>query len=154
MFGLQWCVAFWCTAKCFSYTYICACVCAQLLSHVQLFETSRTVTCQSPLSKGFSQARILEWVAISSSRESSQSMDWAHIFSVSCIGRQILYYCATWEAHTYIINHNGKKCENEYIYIHTHIYVYVCIYIYTYMHVIFNIIFHCDLLQDIFPSVI
>ena len=34
-----------------------------------------------------SQARILEWVAISFSRESSQPKDWTH---VSCIGRQIL----------------------------------------------------------------
>ena len=34
-----------------------------------------------------SQARILEWVAIYFSRESSQPKDWTH---VSCIGRQIL----------------------------------------------------------------
>ena len=43
---------------------------------------------------GISQARILEWVAISSSRGSSQPWDRTHI---SCIGRQILYHCATWE---------------------------------------------------------
>ena len=35
-----------------------------------------------------SQARILEWVAISSSKGSFQPKDWSHIF---CIGRQILY---------------------------------------------------------------
>ena len=34
---------------------------------------------------GISQARILEWVAISSSRGSSQSGDQTHIFWVSCI---------------------------------------------------------------------
>ena len=39
---------------------------------------------------GFFQARILEWVAISSTR------DQTHI-SVSCIGRCILYHWATWE---------------------------------------------------------
>ena len=33
------------------------------------------------------QARILEWVAISSSRGSS----WTHVFCGSCIGRRILY---------------------------------------------------------------
>ena len=41
------------------------------------------------------QARILEWVAISSSRRSSQSKDQ---IQVSCIGRGILYHWATWEA--------------------------------------------------------
>ena len=46
---------------------------------------------------GISQARILGWVAISSSRGSSQSGDWTHI---SCIGRKILYHWATWKAHT------------------------------------------------------
>ena len=45
---------------------------------------------------GISQARILEWVAISFSREFSQLRDWT---LVSCIGRQILYHWATREAH-------------------------------------------------------
>ena len=44
---------------------------------------------------GIFQARILEWVAISFSRASSQPRDWTHI---SCIGRQILYHWVTWEA--------------------------------------------------------
>ena len=44
---------------------------------------------------GILQVRILEWVAISFSRGSSQPRDWT---SVSCIGRQILYHWATWEA--------------------------------------------------------
>ena len=45
---------------------------------------------------GILQARILEWVAISSSRGSSWLRDrtW-----VSCIGRLILYHWVTWEAH-------------------------------------------------------
>ena len=42
-------------------------------SHVWLFATSWTVACQAPLSMGILQARILEWVAMSSSRWSSQS---------------------------------------------------------------------------------
>ena len=42
------------------------------LSRVRLFETPWTVTHQAPLSMGFSnQARILEWVAVPFSRESS-----------------------------------------------------------------------------------
>ena len=44
------------------------------------------------------QARILEWVAIFGSRESSRPRGLTHISCVSCIGRQILYHCATWEA--------------------------------------------------------
>ena len=37
------------------------------------------------------QARIQEWVAISSSRGSSQPMDRTYSSCVSCVGRQILY---------------------------------------------------------------
>ena len=44
---------------------------------------------------GIFQARILEWVAISFSRGSSQPKDQTHVF---CIGRQFLYHWATWEA--------------------------------------------------------
>ena len=35
--------------------------------------------------RGISQTRILEWVAISSSRGSSQPRDWIHVTCVSCI---------------------------------------------------------------------
>ena len=38
---------------------------------------------------GISQARILEWVAISFSRGSSRPRDWTH---VSCIDKQVLYH--------------------------------------------------------------
>ena len=41
---------------------------------------------------GISQARILEWVAISSSRGSSLPRDRTPISCISCIGRQILYH--------------------------------------------------------------
>ena len=47
---------------------------------------------------GIFQARILEWVAISYSRGSSRPRDWVQIFGITCIGRQILYHCTTWEA--------------------------------------------------------
>ena len=45
------------------------------LSHVQLFVTLWTVARQAPLSIGILQVRILEWVSMPSSRESSQSRD-------------------------------------------------------------------------------
>ena len=44
---------------------------------------------------GIPQARILEWVAVSSSRGSSQPRGQT---CISYIGRQILYHWATWEA--------------------------------------------------------
>ena len=45
------------------------------------------------------QARILEWTAISSSRESSWHRDGTLISCISCIGRRILYHWVSWEAH-------------------------------------------------------
>ena len=74
----------------------CVCVCVCMLSHVQLFAIPWTVAHQAPLSMEFFQARIPEWVAISSSRESSQPSIQTPISWVSCIGRWILYHCATW----------------------------------------------------------
>ena len=44
---------------------------------------------------GILQARILEWVAISDSREPSQPRNQTR---VSCVGRRSLYHCATWGA--------------------------------------------------------
>ena len=48
--------------------------------------------CSSVL--GTFQARILEWVAISSSRGSSHPRDWTIVSCVSCIGRWIFYHWA------------------------------------------------------------
>ena len=47
---------------------------------------------------GIFQARILEWVAMSSSRGSSRPRDGTHV-SVSCgpcTGKRSLYHCTTW----------------------------------------------------------
>ena len=46
-----------------------------LFSHVWLFVPPWTLACQTPLSLGVLQARILEWVAMPSSRRSSQPRD-------------------------------------------------------------------------------
>ena len=71
---------------------------AWVLSRVWLFLTPWTVAHQAPLSMGILYARILEWVAIPSSRGSSRPRDQTHISYISFIGRQILYHSATWEA--------------------------------------------------------
>ena len=61
------------------------CVC-ESLRHVQLSVTPWTVALQ---------ARIVEWVAVSSSRGSSWPMDWTH---VSCIASRFFTIWATREA--------------------------------------------------------
>ena len=48
---------------------------------------------------GISQAGILEWTAISYSMGSSRPRDRTHVF---CIGRQIVYHCAIWEAPSFV----------------------------------------------------
>ena len=69
-------------------------MCVKPLSWVWLFWDP--VDCNPPGSSvhWIFQARILEWVVISSSRGSSLPGDWTHI---SCIGRWILYHWAPWE---------------------------------------------------------
>ena len=47
---------------------------------------------------GIFQARMLEWVAISSSRGPSQPRDRTHVSCIPHIGRQILYHWVSWEA--------------------------------------------------------
>ena len=64
------------------------CVCAQSCPTVH-----DPLDCSPP---GFSvhgifQARILEWVVISSSRGSSQPRDRTHVSCISCISRRVLY---------------------------------------------------------------
>ena len=58
-------------------------VCAQSLSHVRLFVTPWTVAHQAPLSMGILQARILEWVAMPSSRASSQPRDQTQVSRIA-----------------------------------------------------------------------
>ena len=70
---------------------VCVCVCAQ--SCLTLCDP---MDCSPPGSSvhRILQARILQWVAISSSRVSSQSRVQTFISCVSCIGRKILYHWA------------------------------------------------------------
>ena len=55
--------------------YVCVCVCVcvcELVSHVQLFVISWTVASPGCFFHGIRQARVLEWIAISFSRGTSQ----------------------------------------------------------------------------------
>ena len=73
--------------------------CLSSLSAQSCLTLCDPVDCGPPFSvHGISQARILEWVAISFPRESSWPRDWTCISWVSCTGSWILYHWATWEA--------------------------------------------------------
>ena len=82
---------------------LCRCRCSiseyvlSRFNHVWLFVTLWTVACQAPLSMRILQAKILEWVAMPSSRRSSQPRDQTQVSYVSCIGR-FFTTRATWEA--------------------------------------------------------
>ena len=67
-------------------------VCAKLLQ--TCLTLCDPMNCSPPGSSvcGISQARILEWVAISSCKGSSRPRDWTCVSNVSCIGRQVLYH--------------------------------------------------------------
>ena len=79
--------------------HLCVCVCARACvgSRVWLCDP---IDCSPPGSSvhGMSQARILEWAALSSYRGSSWSRDWTHVPWVSFTGSWILYHCTTWQA--------------------------------------------------------
>ena len=70
-----------------------------LLCLVQLSCDLMDCSSPGPSVHGISQAKILEWVSISSFRGSSwtRNQTW-----VSCIGRQILYHWATREARLFV----------------------------------------------------
>ena len=72
-------------------------VCACVLGCVQLCNPMDSSLPGSSVHRVF-QARILEWVAISSSRGSSQPGDLICVSCIFCTGRWILFHYATWEA--------------------------------------------------------
>jgi len=65
-----------------------------------------TVAHQAPL---ILQARILEWVAMPSSRGSSWPRDLTLISSVSCLGRRVLYH----EHHWRVLYHKPRDWRNS-----------------------------------------
>ena len=94
---------------------LCVCVCSVAKLCPALCDP---IDCSPPGSsiRGISQARILEWVAISSSRVSSWPRDGTHI---SHIDRWVPYHWTTREAwmigylhikHYQILTHNSPKC--------------------------------------------
>ena len=79
---------------------VCVCVCTCIHAHARnqsCLNPCDRVDCSLPGSSvhGISQARILEWVAISFSRGSSRPRDRTCVSWVPYIPRWILYHCAT-----------------------------------------------------------
>ena len=81
------------------YVYMSMCVCISVCVRACLICFNcvllcNVMACSPPGSSvhGILQARILEWVAMPSSRESSRSSDQTHVSYVSCIGRWVLYH--------------------------------------------------------------
>ena len=72
----------------------CVCVCSVTKLYLILYNPLDCSSWHISV-HGILQARILEWVAIFSSRGSSWPRHWT---CVSYIGRQILYYWTTWES--------------------------------------------------------
>ena len=72
---------------------VCVCVCVQLCLTLC---NPMDYSLPGSSAHGILQARILEWIVISSSRGSSQPKVWIRVSCGSCTVRQILYHCATW----------------------------------------------------------
>ena len=84
------------TVRHISFIELCVCVCVCVCVHARVCTQSCLMLCDFvdyslPGSSvhGISQARILEWVAVSSSRGSSRPRDPTHI---SYTGRRVLFH--------------------------------------------------------------
>ena len=71
---------------------------SKLLQLSDSFVIPWTVAHQTPLSMGFFQARMLEWVAIPSSRRPSWPRDRTHVSRSPALAGRFFITSATWEA--------------------------------------------------------
>ena len=83
-------------------------ICVGSLSCVWLFGISGTVAHQAVLSMRSSQQEYWSELSFCPLGGSSWPRDWTHISCVSCIGRQILYHWASWEAPMHWMNEYKK----------------------------------------------
>ena len=94
---------------------VCVCACMRVYVHARVCACMRVCTSAKSLQscltlcdpmncspsgssvQGILKARILEWVAISSSRGSSWSRHWTWVSHASCTGRRFFFHWAIWE---------------------------------------------------------
>ena len=91
-------------------THACVCMCVRACCPFSCVWLCNPVDCSLPGSSvhGILQARVLEWVAMPSSRWSSQPRAGTHDFFISCIGSQVLYQeCHLGSFHVYTHTQRG-----------------------------------------------
>ena len=90
---------------------VCACVRACMLSCVWLFVTPCTIPHQAPLSKEFPRQEYWSGLPYPTVGAGGSSLprDQTHISCISCIGKQILYLCATWNHHILLVGVQNAK---------------------------------------------
>ena len=87
-----------CRSYCYGFFVVCffeewtVCVCTESLQLCLTLCDPMDYSLLGSSVHGITQARILEWVVLPSSRGSSQSRDWTHVSYVSCTGRGALYH--------------------------------------------------------------
>ena len=74
----------------------CLCMCSSVIHWCQTLYKPMDCSLPGFSVHGLSQARILEWVAISFSRGSSWPRDQTRFSCFSCTGRWVLYHCTTY----------------------------------------------------------
>ena len=86
-------------------TQVYVCVCMPDLRAESCLSRWDPLGCSLPGSsvQGVFQARILEWVAISFSRESSQPRDRACVYHVSCVAGRLFTHRAIGEPHACVL---------------------------------------------------
>ena len=87
---------------------VCLCWVAWVVSDSVQFYT--TATCQDPLSVGFSRQECWSGLLCALLQGLFLTPEFEPVSYVSCIGRQILYHCSTWEAPAAPLSSASKVC--------------------------------------------
>ena len=77
---------------------MCVCMCVNWLQSCPTLHDPMGYSLPGSSVHGIFQTRILEWVAMASSRGSSRLRDGTCVFFISCLVRQVVTMSATWEA--------------------------------------------------------
>ena len=87
---VPWCIQSF--SSCWTCVCVCVCVCVKSLQSCPTLYNPKDYRLPGSSVHRILQARILEWVAVPSSRGSSRPRDRNCISYISCIGRKALYH--------------------------------------------------------------